>query len=110
MLDGQPDVEFGGVAAHSGHPAVVARHLRKVYGHVVALRNGSLEANPEEILGIVGDNGAGKSTLIKILAGVIDPDEGEIEVQGKPVVWSDPMTRGTAASPASSRTSRWSRR
>jgi ABC-type sugar transport system ATPase subunit len=92
MLEAQPDVELGGVAARSGHPVVEARHLRKAYGHVVALRDGSLEANPGEILGIVGDNGAGKSTLIKILAGVVDPDEGELEVYGKPAVWSDPMS------------------
>ena len=80
------------MAAQSGHPVLAAKHLRKVYGHVVALRDGSVEAYSGQILGIVGDNGAGKSTLIKILAGVINPDEGEIEVHGKRIVWSDPMS------------------
>jgi ABC-type sugar transport system ATPase subunit len=91
VLEAQSEFEVG-VAAQSGHPVLAAKHLRKVYGHVVALRDGSVEAYSGQILGIVGDNGAGKSTLIKILAGVINPDEGEIEVHGKRIVWSDPMS------------------
>ena len=48
-----------------------------------ALRGVSVQAYEGEVLAIVGDNGAGKSTLIKILSGVIEPDEGEIEIDGK---------------------------
>src|SRR2546430_7056923 len=62
------------------------RGLRKRYGDTVALAGLDLDARPGEILGIAGPNGAGKSTMIKILAGEVDRDEGEILVDGEP--WS----------------------
>ncbi len=58
--------------------------LRKTYPGVVALADLSLDVRPGEIIGIVGENGAGKSTLMKILGGVIQPDRGTIEIDGKP--------------------------
>jgi ABC-type sugar transport system ATPase subunit len=76
----------------AGLPILVAKHLQKAYGHVVALWDASLEAHPGEILSVVGDNGAGKSTLIKILSGVIRADGGELKLRGEPVTWSDPMS------------------
>lgn len=48
-----------------------------------ALRNISLEIRKGESLGIIGHNGAGKSTLLKVIAGVIKPIEGRVNVQGK---------------------------
>ncbi len=62
------------------------RGLRKVYGDTIALNGLDLDAHPGEILGIAGPNGAGKSTMVKILAGEVDWDEGEILVDGEP--WS----------------------
>src|SRR5439155_1108698 len=62
------------------------RGLRKRYGDTVALDGLDLDARPGEILGIAGPNGAGKSTMVKILAGEVDRDEGEILVDGQP--WS----------------------
>ncbi len=62
---------------------VVIRDLRKVYGDTVALAGLSLEARPGEILGIAGPNGAGKSTMVKILAGEVERDAGEIRVDGQ---------------------------
>ena len=64
-------------------PFLKIRDVYKQFGHVQALRGVSVQAYEGEILAIVGDNGAGKSTLIKILSGVIEPDEGEIEIDGK---------------------------
>lgn len=90
MLNVQPSVGDGAVAS-GDRPILVARHLRKAYGHIVALRDASLDARSGEILAVVGDNGAGKSTLIKILGGVVRPDSGELEVRGQAVAWSDPM-------------------
>ncbi len=65
---------------------VQIRGLRKRYGDTVALNGLDLDAHPGEILGIAGPNGAGKSTMVKILAGEVDRDEGEIVVDGDP--WS----------------------
>jgi ABC-type sugar transport system ATPase subunit len=62
------------------------RGLRKRYGDTVALDGLDLDAHPGEILGVAGPNGAGKSTMVKILAGEVDRDEGEILVDGRP--WS----------------------
>jgi ABC-type sugar transport system ATPase subunit len=62
------------------------RGVRKLYGETVALAGLDLDARPGEILGVAGPNGAGKSTMVKILAGEVDWDEGEILVDGKP--WS----------------------
>lgn len=64
-------------------PFLKIRDLYKQFGHVQALRGVSVQAYEGEVLAIVGDNGAGKSTLIKILSGVIEPDEGEIEIDRK---------------------------
>jgi ABC-type polysaccharide/polyol phosphate transport system ATPase subunit len=48
-----------------------------------ALRNVDLACREGEVLGIVGPNGAGKSTLCLVLAGILDPDEGEVSVRGR---------------------------
>lgn len=51
-------------------------------GHFWALRNVNLSVAPGEVVGLVGANGCGKSTLLKIVAGVLVPDEGSVEVDG----------------------------
>jgi simple sugar transport system ATP-binding protein len=53
-------------------------NIHKWFGKVHALKAVNIKIWPGEIVGLVGDNGAGKSTLIKILAGVILQDKGEI--------------------------------
>jgi simple sugar transport system ATP-binding protein len=67
-----------------------ATGICKSYGAVEALRNVSFEANPGEVVALMGDNGAGKSTLVKVLAGVIAPDLGEMRLGGRPVEISSP--------------------
>jgi ABC-type sugar transport system ATPase subunit len=57
-------------------------HICKHFGGVHALRDVSLDARPGEVHAVCGENGAGKSTLMKILAGAVRPDEGEIELDG----------------------------
>ena len=50
----------------------------------MALADFSMDVRPGEVIGLVGENGAGKSTLMKILGGVIEPDQGTIEIDGGP--------------------------
>ena len=69
---------------------VEARGLVKRYGQVVALDGADFELFPGEIQAIIGDNGAGKSTLIKALSGALQPDEGEIRLDGQPVHFRSP--------------------
>jgi ABC-type multidrug transport system ATPase subunit len=59
------------------------RGLSKRFATTVALDGLELQASSGEILGIVGPNGAGKSTMIRILAGELLPDSGEILIDGQ---------------------------
>jgi ABC-type sugar transport system ATPase subunit len=65
--------------------ALLMRGISKSFPGVKALQNVNLQVRKGEVHAIVGENGAGKSTLMKILAGVYNPDDGSIEVMGKPV-------------------------
>lgn len=71
--------------------AVVAvRNVTKRFPGVVANDNVSLDFHAGEVHVLLGENGAGKSTLIGMLAGMQQPDEGEILVGGKPVTIASP--------------------
>ena len=72
-------------------PILQAKNVNKRYGKVVALDNANLELYGDEVLGVIGDNGAGKSTLIKALCGAVQPDSGEIYLDGKLVTFSSPI-------------------
>ena len=65
--------------------------LSKHFGGVQALRGVDLSIIPGEVHGLVGANGAGKSTLIRCLAGIIQPDIGEMLLDGSPVRIPDPQ-------------------
>ena len=77
-----------------------ATDVVKSYAGVRALRGASLELFAGEVHALVGENGAGKSTLIKILTGAVQPDSGEILIEGRPVRQHSPRAakaRGIAA-------------
>jgi simple sugar transport system ATP-binding protein len=81
-------------AAPSGHgngdvPLLQMRGVVKRYGANDALKGVDLTVGRAEIHGLLGDNGAGKSTLVKIISGVVQPDEGTILWDGKPVELKD---------------------
>jgi len=59
-----------------------ATEVTKAYAGVQALKRASLELRAGEVHALVGENGAGKSTLIKILTGAVQPDGGEITLNG----------------------------
>ena len=57
-------------------------HLTKQFGPLTAVDNLSLEVSPGEIFGFLGPNGAGKTTTLKIMAGVLAPTAGDVEISG----------------------------
>jgi ribose transport system ATP-binding protein len=71
-------------------PVLELRGLRKEYDGVVAADAASFELHAGEIVGLVGKNGAGKSTVIKMLAGAVRPDAGEILMDGDPAAIGSP--------------------
>jgi fructose transport system ATP-binding protein len=75
----------------SAAPILQARDIVKHFGRVVALDHADFDLKPNEILGVIGDNGAGKSTLIKMLAGALFPDQGEIRLDGNVVHFRSPL-------------------
>jgi len=58
--------------------------LRKAYGEFAAVVDSTFSVAEGEVFGIVGPNGAGKTTTLKVLAGLVDPTEGEVAVAGFP--------------------------
>lgn len=68
-----------------------AEAITKRYGHVTALDGASFAAHEGKVTALIGDNGAGKSTLVKVLSGVIAPDEGTIRLGGEPVRMDSPQ-------------------
>lgn len=72
--------------------SLVLKGVRKTYGSVVALEGIDLEIPAGQVLGLIGQNGSGKSTLLKLLAGLAAPDEGQIILDGKPVVLDSAAT------------------
>jgi len=70
-------------------PAIRMAGIDKSFGAIRANRGASLEVMPGEIHALVGENGAGKSTLMRILGGLMKPDAGRVEVNGRDVTgWS----------------------
>jgi ribose transport system ATP-binding protein len=69
---------------------LIARGLSKTYGAVRALKDATIEIVPGEVMALIGENGAGKSTLVKILCGIVQPDDGSITINGQVVDVSSP--------------------
>lgn len=72
-------------------PVLVASQITKQFPGVRALDGVDLDLVPGEVHALVGENGAGKSTLIKILAGLLHPSSGIVEVHGKEVHFESPL-------------------
>ena len=70
--------------------------VSKRYGGVRALQDAELTIEAGRIHAVLGENGAGKSTLIKIMAGVVAPDEGRMLLDGDPVSFASPAAANEA--------------
>lgn len=66
------------------------RNLSKRYGETVALADASIAFRAGTIHTILGENGSGKSTLVKLLSGIVQPDAGMIQLEGRPFAGRDP--------------------
>ena len=74
-----------GCRVTKSRPALRLEGITKRFPNVVANDGVTIEVRRGEILGLLGENGAGKTTLMRIVYGLIQPDEGRIEVDGKAV-------------------------
>ena len=77
-------------------PLFAISGITKRYGGVRALEDASLAIGAGSIHAVLGENGAGKSTLIKIMAGVVMPDEGRMLLDGAPVEFASPAAANAA--------------
>src|SRR5262249_9197203 len=71
-------------------PAVELVEIRKAFPGVLANDDISLTVQPGEVHCLLGENGAGKSTLMNILAGMIEPDAGQVKLEGRPIEINSP--------------------
>lgn len=88
-----PSGEGNGGAPDAQAPYLLEiSHVTKGFPGVVALNDVQLRVRPGSVLALMGENGAGKSTLMKIIAGIYQPDAGEIRLRGKPVRFETPLS------------------
>jgi branched-chain amino acid transport system ATP-binding protein len=66
-------------------PILDVRNCTKRFGGLVAVKNLTMSLNPGDLYGLIGPNGAGKTTVFNLITGVYMPDEGTIELDGRPI-------------------------
>src|SRR4028118_1005523 len=77
-------------------PFFALENVSKRYGGVHALRDVDFACSRGSIHAVLGENGAGKSTLMKIMAGVVQPDEGRMTLDATPVTFLNPAAANRA--------------
>ena len=77
-------------SSRQSEPLVEAVGISKSFGGMHALTNVSLTVSPGEVVALLGENGAGKSTLVKVLSGVLEPDNGHVRSEGREVRFKSP--------------------
>ena len=84
------------MTAAAGADFLVLSGISKRYGGVLALDNVDFSCGRGKIHAVLGENGAGKSTLIKIIAGVVPPDAGELRLDGTLRAFPNPAAAAVA--------------
>lgn len=74
-------------------PKLKIRELRKTYGPVVALGSASIEMPEGEFLTLLGPSGSGKTTMLMMITGLVQPDSGEVWIDGKLATYAPPYKR-----------------
>lgn len=77
-------------AVTASETVLAVRNLETFYGAVMALRGVSLEVPKGKIVTILGANGAGKTTLLKTISGVLDPEKGQVLLDGQEIQGREP--------------------
>lgn len=90
-----PVVESG-QSEKRAQPHLVLENITKRYGGVLALDDVNFSCDLGSIHAVLGENGAGKSTLIKIMSGVVTPDQGQMHLAGKNVSFATPSAANAA--------------
>ena len=75
-----------------GHSGLIVRHLRKSYKKRVVIRDVSLEVQRGEVVALLGPNGSGKTTSFYAIAGLVNPEGGQVLIDGQDVTFL-PMYR-----------------
>ncbi|GGC47448.1 ABC transporter ATP-binding protein [Chelatococcus reniformis] len=68
-----------------GGPLLKLSNVESYYGPILAIRGISLELARGQIVTVLGANGAGKTTILKTISGVLDPEKGAVELEGRPI-------------------------
>ena len=75
--------------------ALKLSNIHKSFGPTIALDGVDLELREGEVHALIGENGAGKSTLMNVVAGSLQPDNGSMEINGRPYTPSNPLDART---------------
>jgi len=67
----------------TSQPLVELKNVSKAFGPKVILENANLEIHAGEAVGVIGPSGTGKSTILRLIAGLIAPDSGEVYIRGQ---------------------------
>jgi branched-chain amino acid transport system permease protein len=89
---------------NDGAPLLVAEHLKKRFGGLLATDDVSLTLHSGEILGVIGPNGAGKTTVFNQLSGFIRPNEGTVKLRLSDGQWAEPQSPNAFAKAGIGRT------
>jgi ABC-type sugar transport system ATPase subunit len=92
-----------GALGAADSPALSLLSMSKSFGPTRALENVDLVLRRGEVVALLGANGAGKSTLAKIASGVVEPDHGQMLINGRAVRFSSPRALGKMASSPSTK-------